>query len=407
MSKQVLPARDDEGKQTVAPALVWLMAIGAGIGVANVYYIQPVVPLIRETFGTTSEQASLVPAVSQVGYAAGILLLAPLGDIMDRKRLVLLKSVLLVLALLATAAAPNLFALLASSLAVGLLGSVGQDFVPMAAQLAPKEQRGRTIGLVTTGLLCGILLSRTLGGAIGEFFGWRATYGIAAIMVALVSIAVWRSLPLQPATVNGSYASLLRSLATLVRGEAVLRKASLTQALLAATLGAFWSTLALMLAEPPFHFGSGVAGAFGLAGAAGALGAPLFGHLADSRGPIAAIRAGCLLVVGAFALMLAFPHSMVALIAGAVLFDLGVMAALVSHQTVVASIDPSARSRLNGLLMTAAMTGVSLGALAGGWAWSAYGWAGVCLIGVIVGLLALLRSHLPPTISFIFRESIP
>jgi predicted MFS family arabinose efflux permease len=398
-----------DGKKThaVASALIWLMAIGAGVGVANVYYIQPVVPEVQASFGLSPEQASLVPAASQAGYAAGMLLLAPLGDLVDRKRLILSKSALLVLVLLAVATAPNFVVLLVASLALGLLGSLGQDFVPLAAELATDERRGRTIGLVTTGLLCGILLSRTLGGIVGDRLGWRAIYGIASAMVAMVALAVWRSFPPQSATARGSYASLLRSLAMLVRAHALLRKALATQALLAATLGAFWSTLALMLAAPPFHLGAGVAGAFGLAGAAGAFGAPLFGGIADRRGPIAAIRAGCVLVVAAFALMLLLPHTMTALVVGAVMFDLGVMAGLVSHQTIVTSINPEARSRLNGLLMTAAMIGVSLGAVAGGWAWSSHGWGGVCLTGVTAGLLALLRSLLPPPVSPVSKESVP
>lgn len=396
--------QNDGEKRSIPQLLIWLLAIGAGIGVANVYYIQPVVPLVRETFGIGSEEASLVPAVSQAGYALGMLLLAPLGDLIDRKRLVLAKSILLVLALLATALAPNFSVLLAVSLGVGLLGSLGQDFVPMVAQLATAEERGRTIGLVTTGLLCGILLSRTLGGVVGDLFGWRAIYALAATMVALVGLAVWRWLPFQPATANGSYGALLLSLATLVGRYAVLRKALVTQGLLAATLGAFWSTLALMLAEPPLHLGAGAAGAFGLAGAAGAFGAPLFGRLADARGPAIAIRFGCLLVALAFTLMLVSPHSITALIAGAVLFDLGVMAALVSHQTIVTTIDPAARSRLNGLLMTAAMIGMAIGALAGGWTWSRYGWTGVCLTGAACGLVALLRSLLPPSIPFAAKE---
>lgn len=405
MPEEAQSSTRDECKQPVASTLIWLMAIGAGLGVANVYYVQPVVPLVRGAFGITPEAASLVPAVSQVGYAAGMLLLAPLGDILDRKRLILTKFALLVVALLAAATAPALSVLLAASLALGLLGSVGQDFIPLAAQHAPQGRRGRTIGLVTTGLLCGILLSRTIGGVVGDLLGWRAIFGIAAAMVALLALAVWRLLPHQSAMATGTYGGLLRSLATLTYRHAVLRKALATQALLAATLGAFWSTLALMLAEPPFQLGAGVAGAFGLAGAAGAFGAPLFGGFADRRGPLAAIRVGCLLVAGAFALMLMLQHSMVALIAGAIVFDLGVMAGLVSHQTIATAIDPDARSRLNGLLMTAAMIGMSIGAAVGGWAWSRHGWAGVCLMGTIAGLLALLRSFLPPIIRPLFKES--
>lgn len=387
-----------------SPALILLMGIGSGVGVANVYYIQPVVPLVQATFDISPEKASLLPAVSQVGYAAGMLLLAPLGDLIDRKRLILFKSALLFIALLAAAAAPVLSVLLAASLALGLLGSVGQDFIPLAAQQATEARRGRTIGLVTAGLLGGVLLSRTLGGIVGDVFGWRAIFGTSAMMVALVAVAVWRFLPWQPSTATGSYTSLLRSLTTLVRQYALLRKALVTQAFLAATLGAFWSTLALMLAQPPFQLGAGFAGAFGLAGAAGALCAPMFGGFADRRGPAIAIRVGCLLVVGAFAVMLVFSHSITALVAGAVLFDLGVMAGLVSHQTIVASIDPNARSRLNGLLLTAAMMGVSLGAIVGGWTWSSYGWIGVCLTGVMAGIVALLCSFLPPTIQSLSKD---
>ena len=398
--------KEEEKTGVVAPALVWLMAIGAGVGVANVYYIQPVVPQVQASFGLSPEQASLLPAVSQASYPAGMLLLAPLCDVVDRKQLILAKSALLAVVLLAVATAPNFAVLLAASLALGALGSLGQDFIPLAAQLATHERRGRTIGLVTTGLLCGILLSRTLGGIVGDQLGWRAIYGIASVMVVIVALAIWRLLPRQPAAARSSYSSLLRSLATLIRGHAALRKALATQALLAATLGAFWSTLALMLATPPLHLGSAAAGAFGLAGAAGAFGAPLFGGFADRRGPVAAIRAGCILVAAAFALMLTLPHSMAVLAIGAVLFDLGVMAALVSHQAIVTSIDPTARSRLNGLLMTAAMIGMSVGAVAGGYAWSTFGWAGVCLTGVIAGLLALLRSLLPPTIPFTYKDAV-
>ncbi|WP_078058150.1 MFS transporter [Rhizobium rhizosphaerae] len=405
MPEEARSATRDEGKQPVASAPIWLMAIGAGVGVANVYYVQPVIPLVRAAFGITPEAASLVPAVSQAGYAAGMLLLAPLGDLLDRKRLILTKSALLVVALLTAATAPALSVLLAASVALGLLGSVGQDFIPLAAQHAPQERRGHTIGLVTTGLLCGILLSRTIGGIVGDLLGWRAMFGIAAAMVTLLALAVWRLLPHQSATATGTYVGLLRSLATLTCRHAMLRKALATQALLATTLGAFWSTLALMLAEPPFQLGAGVAGAFGLAGAAGAFGAPLFGGFADRSGPLTAIRVGCQLVAGAFAIMLMLPHSFAALIAGAILFDLGVMAGLVSHQTIVTAIDPDARSRLNGLLMTAAMIGMSIGAVVGGWAWSRHGWTGVCLTGTIAGLLALLHSFLPPIIRPVFKES--
>lgn len=397
MQKRISSSRENQETRTVSRALVWLMAIGAGVGVANVYYIQPAIPLVQTSLGITTEKASFVPAVSQFGYAAGMLLLAPFGDIMDRKLLVLIKLVLLTAALLATAAAPSLSILLATSLLLGLLSSVGQDFVPVIASMATDNTRGRMIGLITTGLLSGILLSRTLGGIVAAIFDWRMIYLIAAFLTALVCILIWLWLPTQPPTIADSYSGAIRSLVALTRKHAILRKSFLTQALLAATLGTFWTTLAFKLAEPPLYLGANVAGAFGLAGAAGAFGASLFGHFADQKGPMIAIRTGCLLVSAAFALMLVTPHSIIALIIGAVLFDLGVMAGLVSHQMIVNSVAPDARSRLNGLLMTAAMTGMSLGAIAGGWAWDRYGWAGVCLASIAMGLLALIRSILPPS----------
>ncbi len=257
MQRQMHPTPEHEVAGTIASAPAWLMAIGAGVGVANIYYIQPVVPAVRATFALTAEQASLVPAVSQAGYAVAMLLFAPIGDLIDRKRVILVKSVFLVLALLAAASAANLTSLVISSFALGLFGSVGQDFIPLAAHLTSAQKRGATIGVVTTGLLSGILLSRTAGGLIGDIFGWRAIFATASVVVALVGLAIWRRLPAQPPATRGSYPSMLLSLFTLVRRHAVLRKSLETQALLAATLGSFWSTIALMLASPPFYLAPG------------------------------------------------------------------------------------------------------------------------------------------------------
>jgi predicted MFS family arabinose efflux permease len=390
----------------VSPAVIWLLAVGAGVGVANVYYSQPILPLMRQSFGVSTDQMIAIPAVAQAGYAFGMLLLAPLGDFVDRKRLVLVKSALLVLTLVATTLAPTFPLLLVSSLTLGLLGSLGQDFVPMAAHLADEDRRGHTIGVVTTGLLCGILLSRTVSGVVGDLFGWRAIYQVAAGAVALVAVAVGLWLPRQPASVGGTYPGLMKSLMVLFRRHAALRKSLLTQALLAAPLGAFWSILAVMLAGEPFHLGARVAGQFGLAGAAGALCAPLIGRLADKRGPATAIRTGAAFVVVAFFLMLLFPHALIVLAAGTVLFDLGVIAGMVSHQTIVTSIDLEARSRLNGLLMSAAMIGMSIGATLAGSAWRHFGWAGVCVLCIACGGLALLRSILPPNVAFAPKAAV-
>ncbi|WLE60878.1 MFS transporter [Burkholderia plantarii] len=367
-----------------------LMALGTGIGVANVYYIQPILNLVQRQFDVAPSLIGWAPTLTQIGYALGILLLAPLGDMLNRRSLIVTKGLLLVAALLAIMLAPGYAALLAASVAIGLFGSVGQDFIPFAAQLAPDARRGSTVGTVTTGLLAGVLLSRTLGGLIAQQFGWRAIYAVAAVLESVVVVAVWRFLPSLPAGAAGRYGALMASLLALWRRHAALRRAVYTQGLLAMSLGAFWSTLALVLAAPPFHQGPGVAGAYGIAGAAGALAAPLFGRVADRAGPLHAIRFGCVLVIVAFAAMWLVPGSLLVLAIGAVLFDLGVMAALVSHQTIVNTIDAAARSRLNGLLITGAMLGVAAGAQAGSIALNAAGLAGIHVLGVSVGVLALL-----------------
>ncbi|MDD2658046.1 MAG: MFS transporter [Candidatus Pacebacteria bacterium] len=371
---------------------VVLLAVGAGIGVANVYYSQPILHLVERQFQAGPEQAGLVATLTQIGYGVGLLLLAPLGDLTDRKRLIAAKALLLALALAASALAPTLPVLIASGVAIGLLGSVGQDFISLAAQLAPEARRGWTVGTVMTGFLIGILCSRTLGGFIAEFFGWRSVFWGAVVLIGVVALAAWRLLPAVAPAARGTYIGLLGGLWELVKNRAVLRKSMMTQALIAGSLGAFWSTLAMMLAEPPFALGAGLAGVFGLAGAAGALAAPLFGHLADRSGPMVPIRAGCLLVVAAFGLMPLVPGSLWVLGIGAVLFDLGVMASMISHQAIINGLDASARSRLNGLLVTAAMAGVAAGTWVGNWAFAQFGWNGVCAVGIFAGASALARS---------------
>ncbi|VFR53399.1 MFS permease [plant metagenome] len=305
---------------------------------------------------------------------------------------------LLLLALLAAGISPGLGWLVIASITVGLLGSIGQDFVPIAAQLAPDEQRGHAVGTVTTGLLSGILLSRTLGGWVAESLGWRAMQFLAAGLMLGVMVIAWRTVPNLPPASRSRYGALIASLWTFWRQYPALRLAVVAQALLASTLGAFWSTLALVLAAAPFHLGAGIVGTYGIAGAAGALAAPWFGRLNDRHGPLPAIRLGCALVIVAFLGMEILPPSPWSLAVGTLVFDLGVMAALVSHQAIVNGLDPQARSRLNGLLMTGAMIGMAAGAAIGSAAWAHAGTLGLYGFAAAAGLAALAVSflhHLP------------
>ncbi|MFT7772071.1 MFS transporter [Roseateles sp.] len=374
---------------TLGPALTLLLATATGLAVASIYYVQPLLGLLSEQFGVGSATIGLLPTLTQLGYGAAILLLSPLGDRFDRRRIIVVKAWTLVAALALAALAPGFAALCVASVAIGLTATLAQDLVPAAATLAPEAQRGKRVGQVMTGLLLGILLSRVAAGSLAALAGWRAVYASAAVAVALLIPLLWRGLPrFVPATQAG-YGALLASMAGLWRQHAALRRAALAQGLLSVAFSAFWSTLALVLAGPDFGQGSAVAGAFGLAGAAGALAAPLAGGIADRRGPQAVIRAAALLVFLSFAVQALAPASLWLLVAVAVLFDLGVQAALVSHQSVVYSLDPASRSRLNAVLVSAMFIGMASGAALGSALLAALGWRAVPVLGAVAALAAL------------------
>ncbi len=374
---------------SLSPALTLLLATATGLAVASIYYVQPLLGLLASEFGVGSATVGLLPTLTQLGYGAAILLLSPLGDRFDRRRIIVTKAAALVAALLFAAVAPGFAALCAASVVIGLAGTLAQDLVPAAATLAPEAQRGKRVGQVMTGLLLGILLSRVASGAVAAVAGWRWVYGAAAVAVAALIPLLWRGLPrFVPATQAG-YGSLLASMAGLWRRHAALRRAALAQGLLSVAFSAFWSTLALVLAGPDFGQGSAVAGAFGLAGAAGALAAPLAGGIADRRGPQAVIRIGALLVLVAFCVEALAPASLWLLVAVAVVFDLGVQAALVSHQSVIYALDAASRSRLNAVLVSAMFAGMASGAALGSVLLAHLGWRAVPVLGAVAALGAL------------------
>lgn len=389
-------ATASEGKKSGLPAsLILLLASAAGLSVASLYYSQPMLGVLGADIHASDRMIGWVPTLTQLGYAMGILLLAPLGDRFDRRTIILVKAALLALALLFSALAPNVSWLLAASLVIGLTATMAQDIVPAAATLAPEAHRGKIVGTVMTGLLLGILLSRVISGFGAERFGWRSVYFAAAASVALIAVAAWRGLPRFKATTQLGYGALLGSMIALWRKHGALRQAALAQGLLAMGFSAFWSTLAVMLHGAPFHLGSAAAGAFGLAGAAGALAAPLAGRLADRRGPQLVTRLGAGLAAISFAVMWLAPsltvHGQIALIVlSAVGFDFGIQATLVAHQTVVFGIDPGSRSRLNALLFTGMFIGMASGAALGSLALAHWGWNGVVTLATIASLLALL-----------------
>ncbi|MBJ9684109.1 MULTISPECIES: MFS transporter [Burkholderia] len=374
--------------------LVLLLAAAAGLGVAPLYYAQPMLGALGPDLGASARAIGFVPTLTQLGYALGILLLAPLGDRFDRRRVIVAKAAALVVALLLAAVAPSLGLLLAASFAIGLTATMAQDVVPAAATLAHDQHRGRIVGTVMTGLLLGILLSRVVAGFVAETAGWRAMFALAAASVAAIGIVAARGLPRFAPTTQLPYRALIGSLRELWQRHRALRRAALAQGLLAIGFSAFWSTLAIMLHDAPFHLGSAAAGAFGLAGAAGALAAPIAGRLADRHGPEHVTRIGIGIATLSFAAMAAAPampaQAQLALLAAATIgFDLGVQATLIAHQAIVYRIDPASRSRLNAVLFVGMFIGMAAGAALGGLLLAQLGWNAVIGLAVASSLAAL------------------
>lgn len=374
----------------MSPGLVWLMAFASGATVANLYYNQPLLGEIGRTLGASGEALGLVPMMTQVGYAVGMLFIVPLGDSHERRRVIVTMTALVSLALVATALAPSLGWMVAASFAVGVTTIIPQLLVPFAAHLAPPAQRGHVVGTVMSGLLIGILLSRTAAGFVGTALGWRAMFWLGAAMMVAMAVLLRLTLPAQPPAASMPYGALLRSLGHLARTEPVLRLHSLLGGLTFGAFSAFWATLALYLQSLPEHYGPQVAGLFGVVGVAGAAAAPLVGRYADKRGDrrINAVAIGVLLL--SFGVLWLLGRWLWGIALGVVLLDLGAQANHISNQTRVYTLSPEARSRLNTVYMVTYFAGGATGAWLGTTAWTRWGWSGVCAVGAALSLTGLL-----------------
>jgi len=375
-----------EQSQPMSKALTFAMAAACGVAVANIYYCQPMLGLMQRDFAGDAD-IGLVPTATQLGYALGLFLLVPLGDIMDRRRLIVGQFVVLALTLVGNALAPSPAGLLAASFCVGMVSTAAQQIVPFSAALAAPEARGKVIGTVMGGLLCGLLFSRTLAGFVGTHLGWRAMFWLAVqLSLATAGVMAARLPSIKSVSANRlGYGGALRSLLPLWRGEPVLRRATVLQSLLFATFTSFWAILAFHLQEPHFHLGADVAGLFGVVGAVGVFAAPLAGRLADRRGPGQVILLGVVLCLASW-LIFGLWDTLPGLVLAVVLLDFAIQSVLVSNQHRVYALRPEARSRLNTIFMTGMFIGGGLGSAGATVVWSHAGWLGVC---AYCGLLAL------------------
>jgi predicted MFS family arabinose efflux permease len=370
--------------------LVWILAIACALAVANLYYIQPLLADIAHSFAVSDSAVGIIATLTQLGYAAGLLLLVPLGDFINRRDLITYTLFAVTGALILTAVSPSIVVLAIASFAVGVTTVGPQIIVPFAATLARPRERGRIIGTIMSGLLIGVLLARVVSGFVGAQWGWRAMYWIAAIMMIILAVALRVSLPGEPVRDRISYPQLLRSLWQLIRTEPVLRETSIFGGLAFGAFSVFWVTLVFFLATPPYHYGSEVAGLFGLAGIAGAVAATFVGKLADRINP--RIITGVMLTVAlvSYLLFWLFGHWLWGLIIGVILLDLGMQGTHISNQTRIYSLNPAARSRLNTVYMVTYFIGGSLGSILGAYAWALDRWNGVCAAGISILLIALL-----------------
>ena len=371
----------------IGRATTLVMAVGCGVAAATVYANQPMLGLMEAAFPGQVWITDLVPMTTQLGFAVGLLLLVPLGDRIDRRRLILLQMTALTLSLVAAALAPDAWALVVISALVGITSSVAQQIVPFAAELAEPRRRGATIGTVMSGLLCGMLLGRVVAGGVADHYGWRAMYWLSLLLVIAAACLLAATLPQGHPKTQASYRELLKSLIALWRDEPALRRATMIQGCLFGSFTAFWTILALQLSAR-YHLGAETAGLFGIAGVVGILFAPIAGKIADSRGPADLILAGAFFMLVAWQTFATF-GTVAGLVVGVIVLDFGEQAALISNQNVIYALRPDARNRLNTIFMGGMFVGGAIGSAGAVLFWDTAGWYGVCGLGASLAAIAL------------------
>jgi len=384
--------RRDQPARPLAPNswLVIVMAIATGLAVANLYYAQPLLNTLAQSFGVSIGTAGLIVTLTQLGYAAGVAFVVPLGDLFERRRLITIVSLGTVLALAGAALAPTIGVFLLASLMIGLTAVVAQVLVPFAAHLASDAQRGRVVGQVMTGLLLGILLARTASGFIADLLGWRSVFWLAAALMLLQTAILWRLLPQGRGAARLSYPALLASVLHLLRDEPLLRRRIGYGMMSMGAFSVLWTALPFLLASAPYGYSDTIIGLFGLVGAAGALCASFAGHLHDRGGSRAGTGSFLALIVLSFLIMGLFRTHLAAIIIGIVLLDIGAQGTQVLNQGSIYQLRPEARSRITTAYMTCFFFGGVLGSAGAAYVYGFYGWAGVAWLGGMFGGIGLL-----------------
>ncbi len=385
-------AKNDKPLSSMPRGVILLFAIASGASVANVYYAQPLLDILARDFNVRRAAIGGVVTATQIGCALALVFLVPLGDLINRRRLMAMQLLALISALLVVAFAHSAIVLLAGMLAVGLLGTaMAQGLIAYAASAALPHEQGHVVGTAQSGVFIGLLLARVFSGGISDVAGWRGVYLYAAIIMLMLALPLWKRLPhLKSQSVTMRYPQLLVSMLELLHQEKVLQVRGVLALLMFAAFNIFWSALVLPLSEPPYNFSHTVIGAFGLVGAIGALAAARAGYWADRGYAQRTSLLALLILLLAWGPLSLMAYSLWALLIGIVLLDLGGQALHVTNQSMIFRTRPEAHSRLVGLYMLFYAVGSGLGAISTTVTYAYAGWLGVCTLGAGVSLLALL-----------------
>lgn len=376
--------------QGLSPALILLMSVATGLAVASNYYAQPLLDTIARNFSLTASSAGFIVTAAQLGYAVGLLFLVPLGDMFERRAMIVSMTLLAAGGMLITASSQSLSMMILGTALTGLFSVVAQILVPLAATLASPEKRGKVVGTIMSGLLLGILLARTVAGLLAGIGGWRTVYWVASVLMVVMALALWRGLPKVKSETHLNYPQLLASVFSLFIKDKLLRTRALLGCFTFANFSILWTSMAFLLASPPFNYSEGMIGLFGLAGAAGALGARPAGGLADKGKSHLTTTVGLVMLLLSWAAIWYGHVSVLALIVGILVLDLTVQGVHITNQTVIYRVKPDARNRLTAGYMTSYFIGGAAGSLISAAAWQHAGWAGVCAVGAVMAVLNLL-----------------
>lgn len=379
-----------KSNQGLSPALILLMSVATGLAVASNYYAQPLLETIARNFSLSASSAGFIVTAAQLGYAVGLLFLVPLGDMFERRAMIVSMTLLAAGGMLITASSQSLAMMILGTALTGLFSVVAQILVPLAATLASPEKRGKVVGTIMSGLLLGVLLARTVAGLLAGIGGWRTVYWVASVLMVVMALALWRGLPKVKSETHLNYPQLLGSVFSLFTHDKLLRTRALLGCFTFANFSILWTSMAFLLASPPFNYSEGMIGLFGLAGAAGALGARPAGGLADKGKSHLTTTVGLVMLLLSWAAIWYGHVSVLALIVGILVLDLTVQGVHITNQTVIYRVKPDARNRLTAGYMTSYFIGGAAGSLISAYAWQHAGWAGVCAVGTVMALVNLL-----------------